>query len=87
MEQVFCQSCAMPMTEQAQFGTNQDGSKNGDYCHYCYVDGHFSKEETMAEMIETCIPFVMEAGVYPDKDAARQAMQAFFPTLKRWKKG
>ncbi len=87
MEQVICQSCAMPMTEDKQFGSNADGSKNGDYCCYCFEDGYFHKEETMAEAIETCVPFVLEAGVYPDASAAREAMRAFFPTLKRWKKG
>ena len=36
--QKFCQSCAMPMTDE-QFGTNADGSKNEDYCIYCFKDG------------------------------------------------
>lgn len=27
----FCQSCAMPMTEEL-YGSNKDGSKNEDYC-------------------------------------------------------
>ena len=87
MEQVFCQSCAMPMTEDKQFGFNADGSKNSDYCCYCFAEGHFAKEETMEEMIESCIPFVLEAGVYPGKEAAQAAMNVFFPTLKRWQKG
>ena len=86
MEQRFCQSCAMPITEETHFGTNADGSKNADYCCYCYSEGRFAKEETMEEMIETCIPFTLEAGVYPDADAAREGMMAFFPTLKRWRK-
>lgn len=85
MEQTICQSCAMPMTEETQFGKNADGSKNKDYCCYCFVDGHFVKEETMEEMIETCVPFVV-GSVYPDADAARKGMKEFFPTLKRWQK-
>jgi len=35
MEQKFCQSCGMPLTEEV-LGTNADGSKNKDYCMYCY---------------------------------------------------
>ena len=31
----FCQSCGMPLTEEV-LGTNADGSKNEDYCMYCY---------------------------------------------------
>ena len=29
-DQKFCQSCAMPMTEEL-FGTNADGSKNDEW--------------------------------------------------------
>ncbi|MCQ1530441.1 zinc ribbon domain-containing protein [Lutispora thermophila] len=84
--QNFCQSCAMPMTEESHFGTNTNGTKNVDYCCYCYQNGSFTKEETMEEMIENCIPFTLEAGVYPDENAARAAMLEYFPNLKRWKK-
>ena len=85
MEQVFCQSCAMPMSE-ADYGENLNGSKNQDYCHYCFANGHFTKEETMEEMINTCVPFVLKDGVYPDEESAIKGMLAFFPTLKRWRK-
>ena len=34
-EMNFCQSCGMPLTEEV-LGTNVDGSKNEDYCMYCY---------------------------------------------------
>ena len=37
MEQKICQSCAMPIDEST-FGTEADGSKNQEYCHYCYVE-------------------------------------------------
>ena len=80
---VICQSCAMPMAQNEDFGTNADGSKNADYCHYCYENGAFTKLETMEEMIETCVPFVKEH--FGGEDAARAAMQAQFPALKRWK--
>ena len=38
MEQKFCQSCGMPLTEEV-LGTNADGSKNEEYCMYCYREG------------------------------------------------
>ncbi|HEY8344343.1 MAG TPA: zinc ribbon domain-containing protein [Bacillota bacterium] len=83
----FCQSCAMPLTEESQFGTNADGTKNEDYCVYCYKDGVFiSEQATMKEMIEFCIPHTLQAGVYPDENTARAAMKEFFPKLKRWQK-
>ena len=46
MEQKFCQSCGMPLTEEV-LGTNADGSKNEDYCMYCYKDGKFLQDCTM----------------------------------------
>ena len=52
-EMRFCQSCGMPLTEDV-LGTNADGSKNEDYCMYCYRDGHFLQDCTMEEMIEHC---------------------------------
>ena len=45
MEMKFCQSCGMPLTEEV-LGTNADGSKNEDYCMYCYKDGKFLQECT-----------------------------------------
>ncbi len=53
----FCQSCGMPLTEDV-LGTNADGSKNEDYCMYCYRDGKFLQDCTMEEMIEHCAQFV-----------------------------
>lgn len=84
MKEYVCQSCGMPMKEDTIFGKNADGSKNEEYCCYCFPNGEFSKEESMEEMIECCIPFELEAGVYPDKETARKEMPKYFRTLKRW---
>ena len=86
--EIHCQSCGMPMTEGAHFGKNADGSKNGDYCCHCYPEGAFTNPiETMEEMIEGCIPFIVEEGVAAkDEASARALLTEFLPTLKRWKK-
>lgn len=84
-EMKFCQSCSMPMDTMDVKGTNSDGSTNEDYCHYCYKDGGFTKEETMDEMIESCIPFVSKGEPWSDEETARKAMKEIFPKLKRWK--
>ncbi len=81
----FCQSCGMPMAHDDDRGTEKDLSKNGDYCRYCYDKGEFTSNETMEEMINTCIPFALEAGTYPDAKTAREVMLSYFPALKRWK--
>lgn len=83
--ETICQCCAMPLTDDV-LGTNADGTKNPDYCVYCYKDGAFTGDATMEQMIETCIPFALEAGAFATAEEARTAMQTQFPTLKRWKK-
>lgn len=85
-EMIFCQSCAMPMPDEEVMGTNADGSKNRDYCHYCFENGAFAREETMEEMIESCLPFVSKGDPWPDEETARREMGKIFPQLKRWKK-
>ena len=88
-EMKFCQSCGMPLTDEV-LGTNADGSKNEDYCMYCYKDGKFLQDCTMDEMIEHCSQFVDEVNKnmpHPmTKEEYKQMMQGFFPMLKRWRK-
>ena len=89
MEQRFCQSCGMPLTEEV-LGTNADGSKNEDYCMYCYKDGTFLQECTMDEMIEHCAQFVNEVNKGLPKPITKEEyigqMKMYFPHLKRWRK-
>jgi len=74
------------MEKPEDFGTNADGSKNKDYCCYCYENGaFFYPEATMEQVIEGCIPHVVP-DVFADEAAARAAMSEHFPTLKCWKK-
>ena len=44
-EQRFCQSCGMPLADVNDIGTNADGSRNEDYCKYCYENGQFTATE------------------------------------------
>ena len=89
MKQSFCQSCGMPLTDEL-LGTNTDGSKNEEYCIYCYKDGAFTSDYTMDEMIEFCAQFVDEVNKNMPKpltkEEYKQMMREFFPTLKRWKR-
>ena len=80
----ICQSCAMPMDYETLFGTNADGSKNPDYCKYCYEKGEFLQKVTMDEYIEMMVPFAAQANMTGDQ--MREYCTAVFPTLKRWKK-
>ena len=85
MEETYCQSCGMPLGSTSEvLGTNQDGSKNQEYCKYCYDKGEFTFHGTMDEMIEVCLPHMISDGQM-DEEEARSMMKQFFPTLKRWK--
>lgn len=87
MELNFCQSCGMPLTEDI-IGTNADGSKNRDYCIYCYKDGVFTSNFTMEEMVEFCSQFVEEYNKNTSQNISREEykkiLREFYPTLKRW---
>lgn len=83
-EKDWCQSCSMPLTKEEELGTNKDGSKNKEYCIYCYKDGEYTdKEITMEGMVEMCVPIMVENGM--QEDEARKIMNNALPTLKRWK--
>lgn len=89
-EELICQSCGMPLRDPVLRGTLADGTSSADYCVYCFMDGKFTEDMTMEEMIEHCAQFVDEFNKnskkkYTHEEAAAQ-MKAFFPHLKRWKK-
>lgn len=80
----ICQSCGMAM-HYSDHGKNADGSSSTEYCRYCYPNGSFSKNETMEEMIESCIPFYV-GEEFNSSAEAREYLTKLYPTLKRWKK-
>ena len=83
----FCQSCGMPLTDDV-LGTNADGSKNEEYCIYCYKDGAFTGDFTMEEMAEFCTQFVDEynknTGQNLTREEYKQMLLQYYPSLKRW---
>ena len=85
----FCQSCGMPLSANV-LGTEADGSKNEEYCMYCYMNGKFLQDCTMDEMIEHCAQFigtVNEGLPQPiTKEEYIGQMKMYFPHLKRWRK-
>jgi len=79
--QIFCQSCGMPLTDDAVISHEAEGSLNEKYCKWCYADGEFLTDCTMEEMVEQCIPHLG----WEDEQAAREFMQKILPGLERWK--
>ena len=46
----------MPIQKDEDFGTNANGSKNRDYCHFCFRDGKFIDEGiTMEQKIDKIV--------------------------------
>lgn len=84
MEKMYCQSCGMPLMNEKEFGTNKDGSKNNEYCTYCFEKGDFKGDMTMEQMIEVCVPHMVASNPNMSEKEARASLQQFIPTLKRW---
>jgi hypothetical protein len=87
MEEKICQSCGMTMAGPDKFGTNADGSKNEEYCCYCWEVGKFAdwcKDMSLDQMIENNIRFVLEGGAAKTEDEARSILKKSIPKLRRW---
>lgn len=78
----FCQSCAMPMQNPDDFGTNADGSNNNEYCSYCFRNGKFTEPNmTVEQMIEKCAGIMKQIQM---PQAQIEQTKTFIPMLKRW---
>lgn len=84
MNQQICQSCGMPMQREENFGTNQDGSKNLEYCQFCFQNGKFVDEGiTMEQKIIKNIEIAKKMGMPEEK--SKELANSTIPKLKRWK--
>lgn len=79
----------MPLSKDL-LGTNADGSMNEDYCIYCFDKGVFTFNGTMEEMADHCSQFVSEYNKHSGNNLSREAYRdelcKFYPTLKRWRR-
>ncbi|MGC9445106.1 MAG: zinc ribbon domain-containing protein [Candidatus Methanospirareceae archaeon] len=82
-EGFLCQSCGMPMRTEEDFGINKDGSKNKDYCHFCFQNGKFTDEGiTLEQKIEKNVQIAVKMA-WPEHNARAMANNTI-PKLKRW---
>ena len=80
---LICQSCGMPMKSDEDFGTNSDGSKNEEYCQFCYREGNYTDEGiTMEQKIEKNIEIAKKRGMAEER--AKEIVNSIIPKLKRW---
>lgn len=81
----FCQSCAMPFYRHEDHGTEPDGTRNSDYCSYCYDRGEFLGDfATSDELIAVSAPMMAES-CHISVEQAEDCMSALLPNLKRWR--
>ena len=81
----ICQSCGMPLQKKEDFGTNENNSRNLEYCQFCFKNGRFTDEGiTMEEKIEKNIKIAQDMGI--PKEKAIEMANNTIPKLKRWKK-
>ncbi|MCL1798033.1 MAG: helix-turn-helix domain-containing protein [Eggerthellaceae bacterium] len=87
-QELICQSCAMPLHNIDELGTETDGGVNVEYCTYCYKDGGFTQNRTMEEMIEANLKYLDQwnvgQGTSYTIDEARDILKVHLATLKRW---
>lgn len=84
-EKLICQSCAMPLKKEEDFGKNSDGSKNSEYCKFCFQNGKFVDEGIS---VEKKIDKLVEIGTSQlgmSEEQARTMAETQLPQLKRWK--
>jgi hypothetical protein len=75
----------MPLRTEADLSTNADGSKNNEYCIFCFKDGKFTDEgSTMEQKIEKMVEIAKKMAI--PEDNARKMAREILPTLKRWRK-
>jgi len=82
-EVFICQSCAMPMENEEDFGTEDDGGRNQEYCKYCFQEGGFTNPGiSVEEMTERLIELAEKMG--RTKEETKKMAEETLPKLKRW---
>ena len=80
----FCNSCGRPMGRN-DYGTNEDGSPNMDYCKDCFQNGEFTEPDiTINEMIIRHAKRMLKRNPDLREEEATGILCNFLPNLKRW---
>ena len=80
----FCNSCGRPMGRN-DYGTNEDGSPNMDYCKDCFQNGEFTEPDiTINEMIIRHAKRMLKRNPDLREEEATGLLCNFLPNLKRW---
>ena len=83
MARQMCQSCGMPLRNEAQKGTEADGTRSEMYCTHCYQDGRFTWPDATADQMQIYSIGILMKRHWPGF-LAKMATNGI-PKLARWK--
>ena len=81
--ETICQSCGMPIDSEEIKGTDKNGSKNNDYCKFCYDDGVFKNPKMNLDEMKNNVKTQMKK-LDLHEYTIQKAINSL-PALKRWK--
>jgi hypothetical protein len=73
----------MPLDNPELLGTERDGSKNQEYCKFCYEDGKFTNPDMSLEEMRSLVIDKMEEEDVPEDII--EATVRNLPHLNRWR--
>ena len=76
-----CQCCGMPLEDEAAVSREPDGSRNGEYCKWCYAGGEFTYPDM--ESLKKFLVSSMSSEEFPP-DQAEAYFAEKLPTLRHW---
>jgi hypothetical protein len=80
---ILCQSCGIPLDNEAIKGTEKNGLKSDEFCKFCYDKGAFTNPNlTLAEMQENIEAQIKKLML--SEDVIKEAL-SILPILNRWK--
>lgn len=81
----ICQSCAMKMLDESEYGKNKDRTLNEDYCMFCFEYGEFIEPNlTLEKQTQKLVDLLMMKLGLTEQKAIDYADETL-PKLKRWK--
>lgn len=83
MDSKICQCCGMPLDDESIISVEKDGSKNYEYCKWCYTDGEFTYKTK-----DKLLDFIVSHMPNPDnqsEEERRAVYDACLSELKYWK--
>jgi transcriptional regulator with XRE-family HTH domain len=79
---LICQCCGMPLDDSI-ISHEKDGSRNENYCKWCYADGEYMYSN-MDDLIEVCVKNMVSAE--HTENEVREYLKATLPQLDYWKR-